>query len=202
MEVAFEAGDEVCGVTAVEVVAQKADFDMGVGDGDADFVLDGGDRLSSDGEAPKAPDLGGWSAGLGGGLVEALSEDVLEVFAGVNAFGVGSAVDGHGEAVAPRVGDPADHGLEITGSMLRVVGASGGGVVGPPESVLVVVVRSLEPGEPCDTGIHGGLLQHKRVAGGKRLDLSEGEGLVADVVDIAIGQVAASDLGDERGLPL
>ena len=45
MKVAFEAGDEVRGVAAAEVVGEEPDVDVCVGDGDADFVLDGGDRL-------------------------------------------------------------------------------------------------------------------------------------------------------------
>ena len=75
------------------------------------------------------------------------------------------------------------------------------GVEGAAEAVLVVVVGSFESGETGDVGVDRGLLQDERVAGGERLDLGEGQGLVADVVDVAVGQVASGHLGDERGLP-
>jgi hypothetical protein len=95
----------------------------------------------------------------------------------------------------------SDDGFELRRRRSAVLGSGGGGVVGAPESVLVVVVGTFEAGEPGDVSVDGGLLQHERVTGGEGLDLREGEGLVADVVDVAIGQVAAGDLGDERGLP-
>jgi hypothetical protein len=57
--------------------------------------------------------------------------------------------------------------------------------------VLVVLVGALEAGEPGDVRVDGGLLQHERVTGSEGLHLSEGQGLVADAVDVAVGQVAA-----------
>src|SRR3546814_20526844 len=65
---------------------------------------------------------------------------------------------------------------------------------GAAKPLLIVVVRSLETCEAGDVGIHCGLLQDERVAGRESLHLSEGEGLVADVVDVSVGQVAASHL--------
>jgi hypothetical protein len=62
--------------------------------------------------------------------------------------------------------------------------------------------RRFETAEPGDVGVDARLLQHKRVAGGERFDLGEGKGLVADVVDVAVRQVAAGQLGDEGRLSL
>lgn len=145
--------------------------------------------------AAEAADLSCRSGGLGCRLAQAASEQALDMFAGIDPLGVGAPVDGHGEAFAAGVGHTTDHGLKVTCTVLGLLGAECGGLVGAAESVLVVVVGALEPGETGDVCVDGGLLQHEGVAGGERLHLGEGEGLVADVVDIAVGQVAAGDPG-------
>jgi hypothetical protein len=89
------------------------------------------------------------------------------------------------------------------------VGSNGpvlGGCQGSAEAALVALVRAFEPGEPSDVGVDAGLLQHQRIAGGEGLDLGEGQGLVADVVDVTVRKVAAGHLSDEgrlsfEGLP-
>ncbi len=167
----------------MEVVGDEADVDVRLGDGDADFILDGGDRLSKDRQSAECSDRVSGSAGLGRGVLEALSQESLEVVAGVDTFGVGDPVDGHGEPVTTGVDNPADHGLEFGGAALGVVRPASCGVDGPAESVLVVVVGSFESGQAGDVGVDGGLLQDERVSGGERFDLGERQRLVADVVD-------------------
>ncbi len=72
VEVTFEPGDEVGWVTAAQVVCKEADFDVGIGDSDADFVLDGGGRLGVGGQPSEGADLAAGSTGLGWRLVEPL----------------------------------------------------------------------------------------------------------------------------------
>jgi hypothetical protein len=66
------------------------------------------------------------------------------------------------------------------------------------ELLLFLLAGTFEACEAGDVGVDAGLLHDERVAGGKRLDLGEGQDLLAEVVDVAVGQVAAGDLGDER----
>ena len=79
VKVAFEPGDEVRGVAATQVVGEEADVDVRVGDGDADLVLDRGDRLGVDRQPAERSDLDCGSAGLGWGLVESLAQESLEM---------------------------------------------------------------------------------------------------------------------------
>src|SRR3546814_18894592 len=102
MEVVFEPGDEVRWVSAIQIVGEEADLDVGIGDGDPDLVLEGRDALGTDSEPAESADLSGGSAGLGRGLVELLLEEALEVLARVHSLGVDLTVVGHGELLAAR----------------------------------------------------------------------------------------------------
>src|SRR3546814_10494265 len=86
MEVVFEPGDEVRWVSAIQIVGEEADLDVGIGDGDPDLVLEGRDALGTDSEPAESADLSGGSAGLGRGLVELLLEEALEVLARVHSL--------------------------------------------------------------------------------------------------------------------
>jgi hypothetical protein len=72
----------------------------------------------------------------------------------------------------------------------------------PGQSRLVLAVGAAEASQPGDLVVHSGLLQQQRVARRQRLHLGVREGLLADVVHLATGDVAAHHLVDERRLPL
>jgi hypothetical protein len=95
------------------------------------------------------------------------------------------ADDGHGEAVA-AVSTTRSNTLELRGrpepASVRGWRCRGCGGVGAGR-----LVGALEAGEPGDR-VDGGLLQHEGVTGSEGLHLREGQGLVADAVDVASGR--------------
>src|SRR5690606_24856000 len=135
------------------------------------LVVDGGDGLAGDGEPGESADLDDRAVGLGRGPVEVLGHEPLEVLASLDTLGMAVAVDGHFEAVAAGVDDPVKYGFELPGPLGRSAGSRERRLVGPAESVLVVVVGAFEPGEPCDVRVDRRLLEDERVTGGEGLDL-------------------------------
>jgi hypothetical protein len=121
--------------------------------------------------------------------------------AGVDPLGVVDAVDFDVEPVAAGVDPPGDR--RLTGGSEGPVPVGFPTVAGgaPVEAALFVAMRPGEPFELGQIGLDAGLFDDERVAGGERLDLGEGQDGLADVVELAAGDLAAHDLVDEPGLP-
>jgi hypothetical protein len=114
----------------------------------------------------------------------------VEVSTGVDTLGVPHALDGHGEAVAARIGPFAYGGFQLSNPAGSGGGTTLGRFQGTSQAVLVVQVGAAEPPQPGHVGVHRRLLQDERVAGGEGLDLRAGERLVADVVDLPVDDPA------------
>ena len=120
--------------------------------------------------------------------------------AGVGAGAGGVAVDGHLEGVAAdlaRAGDRVGDGVGALGVVVGLVGGVGEGVA---EGLLVSLPGAVQAAEAGVVGVGAGFVEDQRVAGGEGLDFAVGEGVVADVVDLALVKLAAHDLVDEAGL--
>jgi hypothetical protein len=197
----FEPLDEYGGVEGAPLFLDEAQVDLGVRHDETDLVLDDRDRLRVDVEPGELRDHTVLDRRVGRRGGQALGEVAAKVFAGVGSFGVALAVDGHGEAVAAGVGGPLDHGGDAVGPRNQGGRPLMSGRPEGAEALLVVVMGAFEAGEAGDVGVDAGLLHDAWVAGGQGLDLGEGQDLLAQVVDLALGQIAAGDLADERSLP-
>ncbi len=189
MNVPFEAGDHRTGIEVWELVCGQSGGRSRVADDKVDLVGGSSVDLHLNGLAGELADLDSLGANSTCGVGEGSDAQPQEVGAGVGALGLAGAVDGHGESVAAGVAAAGEGGLKLGDPAGGTVGSALGGVVG-----------AAEPGEADDVGIDGGLFEDEGVAGGEGLDFGVGEGLVADVFDVAVGEVAPGDLGDEGGL--
>ncbi|MCZ7537848.1 MAG: hypothetical protein M5T61_19260 [Acidimicrobiia bacterium] len=91
----------------------------------------------------------------GGGVVEAVLEEALDVLSRVDPLGVCLSVDGHREALPAGVGHLADDGFEVGGTVFGLLCSVDGGIEGAAEAVLVVVVRAFQASESGNVGIDG-----------------------------------------------
>ena len=144
MDLAFEADDESARVAALPVEGGPGCLDVGLGYGETDLVVDGGDRLAGDREAAERADFVDRSIRLRRRAVEALDHEPLKVLPGLDTLGVPVAVDRHGESVAAGVDDPFENGFELTGALGRSIGSSECCLVGAAEPVLIVGLTPLQ----------------------------------------------------------
>jgi hypothetical protein len=145
---------------------------------------------------------------VGAGLVAALAvyefaDEGLgfgeEDGAGGGAGGVDGAVELHAELVAAGVGPLVEDGADGGGLLAVHLGVSSGLAGEELEAALVVVVGAGAAVEFGHLGLDASLFDDEGVAGGQGLDLGVGQHVLADVVDLPAGDVAAHDLVDEPG---
>jgi hypothetical protein len=68
----------------------------------------------------------------------------------------------------------------------------GGGGEGVAEGLLVALPRAVQAIQAGVVGVGAGFVEDQRIAGGEGLDFAVGEGVVADVVDLALVELAGS----------
>lgn len=125
-----------------------------------------------------------------------------QVLARLDSLDVPPAFDLHQEPVAARVHTPSGGGV-VEGRHCSEPGSFGRGRRG--RSFKAALLAGVRPGEAFVLGqlrLHSGLFDHEGVACGKGFDFGVGEDVLADVVEVAAGDLAAHDLVNEPGLPL